>query len=86
MRKNKEIATAKRKAKEEREDEKEEKEEREDEDYGGYDGGSGYGNNMAEASATDKGELRLAYLEFSMMLTFVEMRCSAMHIVYSLQL
>ena len=30
--------------------------EEEYEDYGGYDGGSGYGNNMAEASATDKGE------------------------------
>ena len=41
--------------------------EEEYEDYGGYDGGSGYGNNMAEAPATDKGELRLAYLEFSMM-------------------
>ena len=30
--------------------------EEEYEDYGGYDGGSGYGNNMAQASATDKGE------------------------------
>ena len=46
------------------------------EDYGGYDGGSGYGNNMAETSVTDKGE------QFSMMLTFVEMRCSAMQIVH----
>jgi len=27
------------------------------EDYGGYDGGTGYGTNMMEASATDKGKL-----------------------------
>jgi len=27
------------------------------EDYGGYDGGTGYGTNMMEASATDKGHL-----------------------------
>ena len=26
------------------------------EDYGGYDGGTGYGTNMMEASATDKGQ------------------------------